>query len=271
MIYVPATLISVLAIVVWLFQPYEPGSNFGYYLGLVGACMMLSLFLYPIRKYWGPAQRLGSLRAWFIAHVSFGTCGPVLVLFHSAFQTKSFNASVALWAMVIVVISGLIGRFIYVHMYQGLEGSQATLQNMEGHLEQQTKQAEQLLSLAPQVRESLDEYRRHVFATREFTWGKILSFISIGWNGQRLVSRSIREMDRAVQAEAKRQQWSRSKLLAEKQIVTELIEDYVRVIDTTARYAYWESMLAWWHLLHVPLVYLLLATGIAHVVAVHWY
>jgi hypothetical protein len=203
--------------------------------------------------------------------VVFGTCGPVLVLFHSTFQTRSLNATVAFWSMIVVVISGIIGRFVYIHMYQGLEGGQATLKNVEQHLEDQAKQAQHVLGLVPRVRESLEQYRHHVFNTRTFTWRNASSFLAIGWNGERLISRSIKEIERAVLSHAMRNNWPRSKRLAEVKMASELIEDYVRAIDTTARYAYWERMLAGWHMIHIPLVYLLLATAIAHVVAVHMY
>lgn len=271
MIYVPASVLTVLAMIVAVFQPYTQGSDFGYFLGLVGGCMMLSLFLYPIRKYWQPAQRLGSMRAWFVIHIVFGICGPILVLFHAAFQTKSVNSTVALWATVLVVLSGVIGRFVYVHMYEGLDGSHATVRDLEENLKHRAADAQNGLNLVPHVMNLLQEYSRHVFSNREFTWGKMLSFIAIGWQGQRLIARCERDIANALKAEAQSKNWTRSKLQAEKDALFELVNDYVRAIDTTGRYAYWESMLAWWHLIHVPLVYLLLASGIIHVVAVHWY
>jgi|MudIll2142460700_1097286.scaffolds.fasta_scaffold132142_2 hypothetical protein len=270
-IYVPASVLTVLAIIVGVFKPYTPGSDFGYWLGLVGGCMMLSLFLYPIRKYWQPAQRFGSLRAWFMIHIIFGICGPVLVLFHSSFQTKSINATFALWFMILVVISGLVGRFVYVHMYQGLDGSQATLRDLEENLKHRAEDAQHGLNLVPRVREMLLEYSRHVFATRELAWGKALSFLAIGWQGERLRARCESAITNALKAEARVNKWPRSKFQSEKDKLFELVDDYIRAIDTTGRYAYWESMLAWWHLIHVPLVYLLLASGIVHVFAVHMY
>jgi len=270
-IYVPASVLTVLAIIVGVFKPYPPGSDFGYWLGLVGGSMLLSLFIYPIRKYWRPAQHFGSLRVWFTIHIVFGICGPILILFHSSFQTKSFNAAVALWVMVLVVISGLVGRFVYVHMYQGLDGSQATLRDLEENLKHRADDARQGLNLVPDVREMLLDYSKHVFATREFTLRKALTFFAIGWQGERLKTRCQSAIASALKAEARIKKWPRSKFQSEKDKLFDLVDDYIRAIDTTGRYAYWESMLAWWHLIHIPLVYLLLASGIVHVIAVHMY
>ena len=94
-------------------QIYTAGSDFGYYLGLLGGLLMLSLLLYPLRKrqvLFG--ERCGRMQHWFRFHVCAGICGPLLVLFHSTFRSSSLNAAAALYAMLLVVLSGIIGRFI---------------------------------------------------------------------------------------------------------------------------------------------------------------
>src|SRR4030065_2601608 len=54
---------------------YTPGDDFGYYLGLVGALMMLVLLLYPLRKHIGFLQKMGEIRHWFRLHMFFGIAG----------------------------------------------------------------------------------------------------------------------------------------------------------------------------------------------------
>ena len=271
LIYVPVGAFALLAYWIAEMQPYTPGSTFGYYLGLVGSLMMASLLLYPLRKHWRPMENFGSMRAWFVAHVIFGICGPILVIFHSTFQTNSFNATVAFWAMVIVTLSGVVGRFVFAQMYQGLEGKKATLREMEKFLAQCAENTQHALNLVPDVKESLEEYHRHVMATRSFTWGKMLAFLAIGWKGERLIARARKRFVSALKEEAQRQNWPRSRYLAEKKVFYVMIEDYVNAIDMTSRYTYWERLLAWWQLAHVPLVYVLLITAIIHVFAVHAY
>jgi hypothetical protein len=271
LLYLPVVVLTLVALWVAEERPYTAGSDFGYYLGLVGSCMMLSLFLYPLRKHVRILQKIGSMRGWFIAHMIFGICGPVLVLFHSTFQTQSLNATVAFWAMIIVTTSGILGRFVFTGMYVGLEGKKATLREMEMFLNKCSDEARHAFDLVPDVKSSLEEYRSNTMAARTFTWGKILNFLAIGWQGERLIAKARKQVLPMLRREARLKNWTRSKYLAEKKMFHELIEDYVNAIDMTARYTYWENLLAWWQLAHVPLAYVLLITAIVHVIAVHMY
>src|SRR4030067_2417035 len=92
---------------------YEPGSDFGYYLGVVGGAMWLALLLYSLRKHVRFMHSWGASRHWFRIHMIFGIAGPTLILFHSKFQVGSVNAAIALSCMLLVAGSGIVGRFIY--------------------------------------------------------------------------------------------------------------------------------------------------------------
>ncbi len=270
-IYIPATISAVLGIVVAVYRPYAPGSDFGYYLGLVGGSMMLSLFIYPIRKYWKPLQNFGTLRAWFAIHLVFGICGPILILFHAAFQTRSVNGRVAFWSMIVVVISGIIGKFIYVHVYENLDGSSARLRDVELQLSGKQDRARGAKGFSPLALELMDQYRKFVYATQTSAWGKIRSLATLARRETRLINACKDEIARVLKSEAARQSWSKGRYLTEIKVEYEILNDYVEAANRAARLSYWEQKLAWWHLLHIPLVYILLASGIYHVVAVHMY
>jgi hypothetical protein len=270
-IYVPVVVFSLLAIWVIERRPYTAGSDFGYYLGLVGSLMMASLLLYPLRKHVKMFQNFGSLRAWFVVHMVFGIAGPILVLFHSTFQTRSFNATVAFWAMVVVLVSGVVGRFVFTRMYKGLEGNKATLREMQTFLAKCTEDSRRALDLVPDVEKALNDYRAQAAATNILTWRNFLMFFAIEWKGKRLIARARKQVIPALQAEAQREGWPKSWYEVEKKIFYGLIEDYVTAIDMTSRYDAWEKLLGWWQLAHVPLVYVLLITALIHVYAVHMY
>ena len=44
---------------------YTPRSNFGFYLGVVGALMMVAMLTYPLRKHVRFMQGWGALKHWF--------------------------------------------------------------------------------------------------------------------------------------------------------------------------------------------------------------
>jgi hypothetical protein len=91
-------LLSVLVLssaLIWLVvrgEYYSPGDDFGYYLGVVGASMMLALLLYPLRKHVSFLSKLGAMSHWFRFHMLLGIGGPTLILLHSKFTIGSLNA-----------------------------------------------------------------------------------------------------------------------------------------------------------------------------------
>jgi hypothetical protein len=91
----------------------EFGSGLRFWLGVTGATMMALLLLYPLRKMFAKERKLGSVGGWFHGHILFGMFGPVLILYHCNFGLGGSNANVALWAMLTVAASGLVGQFVY--------------------------------------------------------------------------------------------------------------------------------------------------------------
>jgi len=122
--------LTILAVGVgWLLRDYgmiNPEEGLGYWLGIAGGSMMLMLLLYPLRKRIKMLRFIGSTNHWFRAHMILGMLGPLLVLYHSNFQLGSFNSRVALYCMLLVAGSGIVGRHIYAHIHRGLYGCTVT-------------------------------------------------------------------------------------------------------------------------------------------------
>jgi hypothetical protein len=232
--------------------------------------MMLSLLIYPLRKRWSRLYNAGTLRAWFVVHIVFGILGPILVLFHTGFHLRSINASVAFWSMVAVAVSGVIGRFLYIYIYQGQGGRYLSLDDLEGLLSSSDKSFHPL-DLAPHLRDALDSYRLQAFIKDATGWRQVRHFVAVSWRRQRLTERSNAELRRILQLHAKANGWSKEMLESELKSVGGLIDEYLRAIDMTARMAFWERLLAGWAVAHIPVVYILTVSAIVHVVAVHIY
>jgi hypothetical protein len=252
-------------------QPYTPSSDLGYYMGLAGGLMMLSLLLYPLRKYSRRLANFGALRSWFLVHMIFGICGPILVLFHSTFHIGSFNGGAAFWCMVVVAISGIVGRFVYLHVYYTLGDRQAYLWELERYLKKRADKSRHALDLSPHVRKWLEQYRDHAFATRAFRWDMIARLVPVRSRWRYVSRRCCDEATAALTKEAAAQNWPREKLLGEVRAIRRLIEGYIHAVDNTAPLTFWARVLAWWQIAHVPLIYVLVLSAIAHVVAVHAY
>lgn len=88
------------------------GHPVGLLLGLLGLILMLMTeTLYTLRKR-VPWFRMGPLCYWLSFHIITGIVGPWLALLHTAFQFKGW-AGLTMLLVVIVFISGFVGRYIY--------------------------------------------------------------------------------------------------------------------------------------------------------------
>ena len=92
--------------------------------------MMLVLLLYPLRKQARAPSNFGRVPTWFRSHMILGIVGPLLIIFHSNFPPNSLNASVALFFMLTIVASGIIGRYLFSKIHMGLYGTKAEIKGM---------------------------------------------------------------------------------------------------------------------------------------------
>jgi hypothetical protein len=91
----------------------RPSGSFGQLYGNVGIALILGNLLYLVRRRLVSVAWLGSMRAWMDWHVFSGIVGPAFVLLHSAFTLRTWPAMVAAGSLVIVVGTGLFGRYLY--------------------------------------------------------------------------------------------------------------------------------------------------------------
>lgn len=84
----------------------------GHGIGILGfTLMLLTEFAYSIRKR-SNDSRLGSMATWLRFHIFTGLVGPYLVLLHTAMHFAGL-AGVTMLFTGIVVLSGVIGRYLY--------------------------------------------------------------------------------------------------------------------------------------------------------------
>jgi hypothetical protein len=74
-----------------------------------------------------------------------------------------------------------------------------------------------------------------------------------------------------LQLQAAAHGWSKDKLARRIRHRRALIAKYFRAIQRVTQFGVFERLFSWWHVLHVPLVYMMVLSAIAHVVAVHMY
>jgi hypothetical protein len=241
---------------------YKSGDGLGYNLGLFGGLMMLTLLLYSFRKHIKFMQGLGKLKHWFRIHMILGVLGPTLVLFHTTFRTGSMNATVALYCMLLVAGSGLIGRFIYTRIHKGLYGSRSTLKSAHEELAGNAENVKSNLNSFPNVQEWIGEFEHEALeGERNFLEG-IWYFLSFDIRRMILMRRCKLEIRLALAS-------TPGSNLSNDAINS--VQKYLIQIQSVAQFKKFEQIFSAWHILHLPFMYMMVATAIFHVIWVHMY
>jgi hypothetical protein len=86
-------------------------SKQGHLMGWIGLGTTLLVFVYPMKKRIGRNRRWP--RHWFRVHLVAGVMGPLLILLHSGAHLHALVPSLALAAMAVVIISGIVGQGVH--------------------------------------------------------------------------------------------------------------------------------------------------------------
>lgn len=117
----------------------KPSGTVGLRLGFLGQFLFLLIFLYPIRRRLTWFAKGGNSKHWLDFHVLLGLVAPVVVTFHTSFKFHGI-AGVAYWIMLAVVLSGLVGRYLYAQIPRSLDAAEMGLKEMQeqsAHLTEQ--------------------------------------------------------------------------------------------------------------------------------------
>jgi len=250
---------------------FKPSDDVGYWIGVTGGSMMLLLFVYPMRKYLGFMRNLGKVRSWFWFHLALGICGPWLILVHSQFHVGSLNAGVALYSMCVVVMSGVVGRFIYVRVNRGLFGERTSLRELRERAGMVEDNARSRLRFCPSVEQRLLAFEQHELRA-DPGWGTHLrQVLLLPFKQWFTYVRCVYELRKPLHRLAAKYDWSASDLRRRKRRARRLVDRYLHAVVRVAQYAAYERVFALWHLAHLPFIYLLVISAVVHVVAVHAY
>jgi hypothetical protein len=251
--------------------PFTAGSPLGYWIGVAGGVAMLLLFLYPMRKRWRVAARWGRTRWWFAIHMVLGIAGPLLIVLHSTLRLRSLNATVAFVSMTLVAASGVVGRYLYGRIHHGLYGRRASLAEFQSEAGQGTAEVRSKLAFAPTVETRLERFAARAEQIGRDGLKRPWRFFLLGLSVWRERRRSCREVSELLAMRAQSNGWSAAQVARASRAANARVAEYLRVVQRLAQFTVFERLFSWWHVLHVPLVYMLVLSAIAHVIAVHMY
>jgi hypothetical protein len=251
-------------------SPIDPKDGVGYWLGVAGSLIMLSLLLYSKRKN-SSLQWLGSVMRVFKLHMVLGIIGPVLIALHSGFFLRSTNSTVAVVVMSLVVASGILGRFLYAKLHMGLYGNKASALSVLADAEGLQQSFGEGLDDAAVIMAELNAFTQEVLPEPGSISGSIRQVLLVERQSRARHFRLMVEGEAIIAAQALRQRWSAEDYERRVRLAEQQLDAYFASLKRATKLRIYERVFAFWHLFHVPLFYLLIFTVLAHVFAVHWY
>ena len=226
-------------------------SGIGYWLGIIGGSLMLLLLAYPMRKRFRRWKAIGSVKSWFRIHMILGVVGPLLIVFHSGFRLGSFNSSVAFFSMLIVAISGLVGRSLYQRIHHGLYGSKVHFEEYHSDVVLTELLANGSCAIDSAIVKEFNDVETNLSNLHTGVNRSIVFYLRMKSRIRRLY-RNIAKT--ALDKSQKRQIYIR-----------------LRDLRSICRLGINEILFSYWHVLHLPLFIMLILSGVIHVFVVHFY
>ena len=213
----------------------KPNGLLGHGMGIIGSFLMIAgVSIYMLRKRWRPLSRLGKLKHWLEFHIFLCTLGPILVLFHTSFKIGGI-VSISFWSMVAVVVSGVIGRFIYIQIPRTIEGRDLSLNEVRGL---KTDIRDILVKKYALNKDSLD-------IIVESTMGSRKERPSLRYINQNLKVNSLTRPQRSQ--------------------VLKLVKNEISLNHRIDRLQTMQKLFKYWHVAHLPFALVMLVIMVVHV------
>jgi len=249
----------------------DPAEGLGYWLGIIGGSLMLLLLLYPAGKKSSLLRRLGLVKHWFRIHMVFGLIGPALVLYHCNFSVDAMNSKVALYSMLAVALSGIIGKHFYSRIHRGLYGKRAGIEELRCDISESLENSRGLAAILPKFIKELhdisaelmgDQFTKSISLRRSLSW--TFRYYIVRVRLYFLIHRELRA--RAMVSETLQ---AKSKNLRRTANAYAALQ--VGRMRQVAQLSFYERLFSLWHVFHMPLFLLLVISALVHVLAVHMY
>ncbi len=230
---------------------FKPSGIFGHGLGIIGTLLILiGVIGYIAKKRYGFLPRAGRLKYWLEFHIFLCTLGPILILFHTAFKFGGI-VSVSFWSMVAVVVSGIIGRFIYIQIPRTIEGRELSLAEVKG------------------MKINVEAILQSDYTLDDETHSAILDAATVKTEtpGGNWLARMINKYfeDRKMLKGLKKTLREKRLSAADVKKVTKLIHNERSLNNRIERLQTMQNLFKYWHVAHLPFAIIMLVFLVIHV------
>ncbi len=107
----------------------RPSGYIGQSAGILAFVIFIFLWLYPLRKKYRWLGWTGMMSKWLDSHVAVALVVPFITAIHATWR---FGGVIGLgfWSMIVVCASGIVGRYLYVHIPRRADGLELTAEEI---------------------------------------------------------------------------------------------------------------------------------------------
>ncbi len=226
-------------------------------LGLAGFALFLFMWLYPLRKRCRWLAFTGAVGQWLRIHAAAGLALPLLIAVHAGWR---FDGLIGLGygALLLVSLSGVVGRYLYVRIPRSQSGLELTLDEVAGERRTLITQIAVTARLDPlEVEKALAADTRPY--TRLGPARTLLRMIADDWARRRAVRTLARRWARPRPGAPPldRRDFDSIMRLARRELA---LSQQARMLETTRR------LFGYWHVAHRPVAITALLAVLIHVV-----
>ncbi|MBL4939774.1 MAG: hypothetical protein JKY16_05795 [Lutibacter sp.] len=217
---------------------FKSSGIYGQGLGVFGTFFILfGVSIYIARKRYNFMVKQLRLKYLLEFHIFLCVLGPILILFHTAFKFGGI-VSIAFWSMVAVVLSGVIGRYIYIQIPRTIEGRELSLGEVKN----------MKIDLAS------------VFNDK-FNLDKIIIDMVIS-----LTSNKENEKNKFTVSGLRKTLISNNVPRKECAMILKMVKKEKSLSSKIARLQTMQKLLKYWHVFHLPFAIIMLVIVIIHII-----
>jgi len=229
----------------------KPSGTLGHGLGIIGSLMMLvGVGVYVARKRIRKFGRIGVLKYWLEFHIFLCSVGPLFILFHTAFKFGGIVA-VSFWSMVAVVLSGVVGRYIYVQIPRSISGNELSLNELRLMDEELAKKLEGKTNLSENLRIEINNFDLSNYLQGEN------NFFTVLIKGYLVTHKLMRNVKKDLSRNNVSSQNRKEIIKLTKNKLT--LERKIKLLRSM------QNIFRYWHIFHLPFAIVMLVIMLVHV------
>jgi hypothetical protein len=239
---------------------FKPAGYIGQSAGLLALAIFLFLWLYPLRKKYRALAWTGSVARWLDVHVLAALSLPLLVAIHAAWRFAGL-IGLGFWSMLVVWLSGVVGRYIYARIPRSKAGVELTIEEIGTRREALLAEIVEASGLDARLVQATLAVRAPAPGARRGAWETLRGMVADDF-ARRRAARALR---RAWRAHARHSRRDDGRLIAEVLHLARRemsLEQQARMLDAS------HDVFRYWHVLHRPVAVAALVAVVVHVAVV---